>query len=317
LVYPETKEVERTKEMKRLIQILGPTGVGKSKIAIRLAKRFKGEVISADSMQVYQGFNIGTDKVKIRDRQNIPHHLIDVFGDCRQFNASIFLEMSHQIAEEILRKGGIPITCGGTALYLKVMNHGIFPESKRERISRSKLEAIIASVGSERLWKRLYSIDPDYAGKISMNDQVRIIRAMEIYYNNGIPPSEIFKQTKTPFHDYRFIRIGLTLPRDLLYSKIEKRVDSMIAEGLVDEVIELKKKYCPDCPPFKSMGYKETLLYLEGLYTLNKMGEMIKQRSRNFAKRQLSWFRQENDIAWFLPDRFSDILDYLETQLRV
>lgn len=301
--------------MKKIIQVLGPTGVGKSKIAVALAKKFNGEIISADSMQVYRDFNIGTDKITTKSMENIPHHLVDILGDCSQFNASIFLEKSYAVSEEIISKKRLPIVCGGTALYLKTMIQGIFPEAKEKKVTREEIDEMVRVQGLLELWKKLYQVDPDYAAKIGPNDRVRITRALEIYYNNNIPPSEIFKKNITPYKDYKFIRIGLNLPREFLYKRIEERVDKMIAKGLVQEVKELSKRYSKDCPPFKSLGYKEIVMFLENEISLDVAIELIKQHSRNFAKRQLSWFRQETNVNWFTPQELPDIENFIHSQL--
>lgn len=301
---------------KSIIQILGPTGVGKSRVSIHLAGRIGGEIISADSAQVYKDFNIGTDKLDKSKWDSIPHYLIDILEDGSQFNASMFLEESFTLSEDITSRGKVPIVCGGTALYLKTMIKGIFPESKHKRISRDRLKRIAARFGLEPLYMKVKAVDPVYAEKVGPNDAVRIIRALEIYYNNGKPPTELFKETRTPFEDYRFIRIGLTIPRDKLYERIEHRVDRMMTRGLVEEVKRLKEKYPPDCPAFKSLGYKEILMYLEDdSMCLGDAIDLIKQHSRNFAKRQLSWFRQEKDIQWFDPADFGKLETYVLEQL--
>ncbi len=299
---------------KKIIQVLGPTGVGKSAVAVKLAKKIGGEIISADSMQVYKDFNIGTAKINKKEKQNIPHYLIDVYSDCSQFNASIFLQKSFEISEAIIRRGNIPIVCGGSALYLRSMIRGIFSEKAEKRISREKLDRIMDSRGILYLWNRLNRVDPQYAQKIGKNDRIRIIRAMEIYYNNGIPPSEIFKQTQTPFFDYTFIRIGLNIEREELYKRIENRVDRMIENNLLEEVKQLRKKYPSHCPPFKSLGYKEMIMYLDNDICFEEAVALIKQHSRNFAKRQLSWFRQESDIQWFSPLDFNKIEAFVKKE---
>jgi tRNA dimethylallyltransferase len=250
-------------------------------------------------MQVYKGFDIGTDKIEEKDKKNIPHFLIDILDDCSQFNASIFLEKSFEISRQIQSRGHIPIVCGGTALYLKTMIKGIFPENKQKKVSRGELKELVSREGSPALWNRLNEVDPQYAKKISKNDAVRIIRAMEIFYNNDLPPSEIFRKTTTPFKEFRFLRIGLTMDRKELYNRIENRVDQMIKKGLVTEVKKLRTRFPLDCPPFKSVGYKEIGMFLDGETDLETAVKLIKQHSRNFAKRQLSWFRQEKDITWF------------------
>ena len=298
-----------------LIQVLGPTGVGKSKIAVGLAREIQGEIISADSMQVYRNFDIGTDKIKTGDMKNIPHYLIDILDDCSQFNASIFLEKSFKISQEIVNRGHIPIVCGGTALYLKTMIKGIFPEEKQKKITREELKEIVKREGPLSLWNKLNEVDPQYAAKVGKNDAVRIVRAMEIYYNNGLPPTEVFKKTRTPFAGYRFLRIGLNVDRKKLYKRIEERVDHMIERGLVEEVKKLRALYPPHCPPFKSLGYKEIGMYLDGEVDLDTAVSLIKQHSRNFAKRQLSWFRQETDIKWFDPLNAVEIEAYVRGEL--
>jgi tRNA dimethylallyltransferase len=301
--------------MKKVVQILGPTGVGKSEITVKLAEKIDGEIISADSMQVYSDFNIGTSKLNKEEMKDIPHHLIGILSDCSQYNAARFLGMSFAIAEKIVKNGKIPLVCGGTALYLKTMIRGIFPEVKEKKVNRKDLDSLADSRGSAYLWKKLDLVDPEYAKKINSNDRIRIIRALDIYYNQGLPPSVIFKKTVTPFKGYEFIRVGLILNRDKLYKIINDRVDRMFKNGLVDEVIGLRKKYPQDCPPFHSLGYKEISQYLDGMLDWEKVHESIKQHTRNFAKRQLSWFRQEKDIHWFNPDDFGKILDFLEKKL--
>lgn len=302
--------------MKFIIQILGPTGVGKSNVALFLAQQFYGEIISADSMQVYKGFDIGTDKIPPHLMNNIPHHLIDILDDCSQFNSSMFLEHSFKISEDIISRGKLPIVCGGTALYLKTMIEGIFPENEKKRISRERLNHISERRGLHILWNKLQSIDPAYAEKIGPNDRIRIIRALEIFYNNGIPPSQIFQKTTTPFQDYRFIRIGLNMERELLYRRIEQRVDQMIEKGLLNETRKLMETHSPNCPPFKSLGYKEIVMFLENkISNWDETIMLIKQHSRNFAKRQLSWFRQEKGIHWFNPGQLAEIKSFIQIGL--
>jgi len=303
--------------MNKIIQVLGPTGVGKSKVAVKLADRIGGEIISADSMQVYVDFNIGTDKLSESDRENIPHHLVDILSDGSQFNSSMFLEKSFEISENMIKQGKLPIVCGGTAMYLSTMIRGIFPEQESKRVSRETLNRIVARFGLDRLWRKLSEVDPVYAQKIGKNDRIRIVRAMEIFYNNRMPPSEIFRNTQTPFFRYEFIRIGLNLERSKLYRQIEKRVDSMIERGLLDEVIRLRHRYPPNCAPFKSLGYKEVIQYLEGIIgSWEETVNLIKQHTRNYAKRQLSWFRQEKDIYWFDSGKYEEIEDFVLRRLK-
>ncbi|MBU4268723.1 MAG: tRNA (adenosine(37)-N6)-dimethylallyltransferase MiaA [Acidobacteria bacterium] len=297
--------------MNPIIQILGPTGVGKSRVALAVAREFNAEIISADSVQVYSGFDIGTDKISPQSRREIPHHLIDIIEDCSQFNASKFLDLSFAAAQGILARGKIPLVCGGTALYLRVMIRGIFPESKNQA-QRQQLKSEAASIGWDALRRQLEKIDPLYAKKIGPNDKVRLVRALEIYRNSGLPPSEAFRLSRSPFAAHCFIRIGLQVDRDILYQNISHRVDRMLANGLVDEVKKLLASHPPSCPPFRSLGYKEILSHLRGETDLATARELIQCHSRQFAKRQLSWFRQEKDIEWFAAEDTAAIMEFIK-----
>lgn len=299
------------------VQVLGPTGVGKSRLALHLAGELNGEIISADSMQVYRDFDIGTDKLPERDRNGIPHHLIDVVEDCSQFNAARFLEASFAVAEEIRGRGRLPLVCGGTALYLRTMIRGLFPQSGRGRnVERGVLKRLASQQGLELLWRRLQRVDPEYGSVVSPRDGVRIIRALEIYYNHGLPPSRIFPFTRSPFSAYRFIRIGLMMDRERLYERINDRVDQMLRKGLLDEVRRLRSRYSAGCPPFMALGYREMGEYLDGERDWAETVELIKRHSRQFAKRQLSWFRREKDINWFPPHDEAGVTEWLRSKLR-
>ncbi|MEI6614807.1 MAG: tRNA (adenosine(37)-N6)-dimethylallyltransferase MiaA [Chrysiogenales bacterium] len=296
--------------MKPLIHVLGATGVGKSRAACAIAKKFNAEIISADSVQVYQGFDIGTAKIDLQGRREIPHHLIDIISDCSQFNASKFLELSFAAAEQISARGKIPLVCGGTALYLRVMLQGIFAENKNAA-TRVQLEEKAVLHGWPALWCELQAIDPVYARKISPNDRVRLLRALEIHQHCGLSPSEAFKHSRSPFAAYNFIRVGLETDRKKLYQQINRRAELMLEKGLLAEVKELLKRYPPSCPPFKALGYKEIAAHLRGEIDLPAALELIQRHSRQFAKRQLSWFRQEKDIHWFAPENIEDMTRFI------
>ncbi len=301
--------------MKKIIQVLGPSGVGKTEISMKIARDFNGEIISADSIQVYKGFDIGSAKISENEKSGIKHYLIDIIDNCEQFNASKFLELSYKFSEKIVKKKKIPVVCGGTALYLRTMIKGIFEEKDSDMDYRMILKSLIEIKGNEFLWKKLHEIDSLYANKVGKNDKKRIIRGLEIYYKNKLPPSEIFKLTRTPFNDYEFIRIGLNLDRKELYERINKRVDLMVEKGLVNEVKKLLIHYDRSCPPFSSIGYKEVLMYLDNEIDFEEMVELIKKNSRNFAKRQLSWFGNEEGILWFTPYEYEKIRIVLEKKL--
>lgn len=296
--------------MKPVIQILGPTGSGKSRVALAVARALDGEIISADSVQVYQGFDIGSDKLDPSRRRGIPHHLIDIIPGCEQFNASRFLELSFAAAAGIWSRGRLPVVCGGTALYLRVMMQGIFPENK-DGARRQELKQAAEARGWEALFAELEAVDPAYARKIGANDHLRLLRALEIHRNSGLPPSEAFKLSRSPFAGCRFIRVGLEVERQRLYRLIEQRVERMLAAGLVDEVRELLRSRPASCPPFRSLGYKEVLALLGGEIDRTTATELIQRHSRQFAKRQLTWFRQEKDIRWFPADDEEAIIGFI------
>ncbi len=283
--------------MRPVVQVLGPTGSGKTRAALAVARALGGEIISADSVQVYRGFDIGSAKAGTAERSEVPHHLIDILGHGEQFNAKRFLELAFAAAAGIWSRSRLPVVCGGTALYLRVMMQGIFPE--RQDGSREELKREAAARGWEALHRDLERSDPAYARKISVNDHVRLLRALEIQRHSGLSPSEAFRLSQTPFSGCRFIRVGLQVDRQELYRAIDARVERMLASGLVDEVRGLLKMHPPSCPPFRSLGYKEVLAHLRGEIGLNEAKELIQRHSRQFAKRQLSWFRQERDIRWF------------------
>lgn len=301
--------------MKRIVQILGPTGIGKSRIAVKLAGELNGEVISADSVQVYKGFNIGSSKIRDTEKSGIPHHMIDILVPSEQFNVNRFLEFSIDIINGIEERGKLPIVCGGTALYLRAMVKGIFNDNTEKRISRDKFKLIEEKYGMGYLWKRLKKLDSEYAEKIGKNDKKRIIRGLEIYYNNGIIPSNISSVTSSPFNEFKFIRIGLKLPRELMYERINRRVDEMAGEGLLEEVKDLRNKHGKKCPPMTAIGYREMNQVLDKIIDLEKGIELIKQHSRNFAKRQMTWLNSEKDIVWFDPENDCEVVDFIKNIL--
>ncbi|MFA4857870.1 MAG: tRNA (adenosine(37)-N6)-dimethylallyltransferase MiaA [Candidatus Margulisiibacteriota bacterium] len=290
--------------------IIGPTAAGKTRCAIDLAKKLvgtkgkgAGEIISADSMQVYKGMNIGTAKPTKKDMRGVPHHLIDIKAPDEEWNVSLFVEEANRLIEDIRRRGKIPIIVGGTGLYIWTFLEGFaFPIAP----SSPKIRARLEKISSAKLHAQLKGVDPAAAAKIHPNDKKRIIRALEVYKLTGKRISELQKNrqvlsrgTAANLAERKNTKIVfLNPPREKLYKKIEARVDKMIKKGLVREVKGLlKKSYAKNLNAFQALGYKEIIDYLDGKYALADAIELIKKRTRQFAKRQLVWFRRLKNAA--------------------
>ncbi len=291
--------------------------MGKTRTAVTLAVAFGGEIINADSVQVYAGFDIGTDKPSPEERARVPHHLLDIVGPEVQFTAADFVREAVRAAEDILARGRVPFVVGGTGLYVKALVEGLFPGPGRDPEIRAGLEAEAREKGLGALFARLEAADPDYARTVRSRDRIRIIRALEVYEVTGRPISEHFRRTASPVAGWNIVRIGLTLPRPRLYRRIEERVERMFERGLVDEVKGLLARGVrPGAPPFRALGYRHVLAYLDGRTALENTKALIKLDTRHYAKRQETWFRKMSGLAWFSPDDLDGLEEYLRKQLK-
>jgi len=283
------------------IVILGPTAAGKTKLAVELAKQLGGEIISADSMQVYRGMDIGTAKPTMEERQGVPHHLIDVRDPDQEWTVSDFVEQTNQLTDQLAAWGKAPIIVGGTGLYLWSLLEGFaFPLSPADKELRARLELESTSI----LYSRLSTIDPPAAAKIHANDKKRIIRALEVYELTGQPISKLqeLRTSNVEHRTSKYLLIGLDPPREELYKNINKRVDTMLEKGLVEEVKGLREKgYGKDIFSMQALGYKEVFEYLDGHWTLDFLTAELKKRTRHFARRQMTWFRRFKEVKWFPP----------------
>jgi tRNA dimethylallyltransferase len=304
-------------EGKNLVIILGPTGVGKSRISIQMAHLFEGEVINCDSMQVYRGFDIGTDKISPDSKEGVPHHLLDVVAPETQFTAADFVQAALTAAEGIWERARLPIITGGTGLYLKALIDGLFPGGQKNPEIRRQLEQEARAQGLEPLWKRLAQVDPAYADKIGPRDRIRIIRALEVYLATGQPFSRHFSRTRSHVTGCNLIRIGLNLERRDLYTRIDRRVERMFTAGLIDEVQNLLAAGVgEDAPPFRALGYKQVLRHLRQEISAEEAATLTQQETRRYAKRQMTWFRKMEGIRWFAPDELPDIEKHIRRSLR-
>lgn len=305
---------------RKLIILTGPTAVGKSALSIALAKRIGGEIVSADSMQVYKYMDIGSAKIKKEEMNDIPHHLIDVLKPEEEFNVVRFQQLAKEALIDIYERGHIPIIVGGTGFYIQALLYDIdFSAEEDHSEIRKRLEAEAAAIGgAEALHQRLNSVDPVSAAAIHPNNQKRVIRALEFWELHGSPISQHNEQQRQRTSPYDFCYFVLTDDRARLYEKIEARVDEMLSEGLVDEVSRLKAMGChKGMVSMQGLGYKEILNYLEGSCTLEEAIYQIKRDTRHFAKRQLTWFGREKDVLWINKKDYdySDlkILGYMES----
>ncbi len=284
----------------KLLIILGPTSVGKTDLSIDIAKKFDGEIISGDSMQVYKQMDIGTAKIKKQEMMGIPHYLIDCFDPDYYFSAADFKEIAIEKITTINQKGHLPIIAGGTGLYIKsVIQQYQFSIASKDETYREEMNRIAEEKGNKALHDRLASIDMTSAEKLHINDRKRVIRALEVHHLTGKKMSEVLEEQKleTP---YDLLMIGLTMDRAKLYDRINRRVEYMLEQGLIDEVKKLLKLgYNEQYHAMQAIGYKEILQYVRGEISLDRAIYMIKQGTRRFAKRQLSLFRQLQDIQWF------------------
>ncbi|MDF2962404.1 MAG: tRNA dimethylallyltransferase [Paenibacillus sp.] len=282
-----------------LLVLVGPTAVGKTRLSLQLAVDYGAEIISGDSMQVYRGMDIGTAKATLQERQQIPHHLIDIHNPDHPFSVAEFQERASQLIFDIHGRGKLPFIVGGTGLYVESVCYDFqFSESGSDEAFRNEQAEFAAKHGAEALLERLRQIDPESAERLHANDQRRIIRALEIYHLTGERLSDRLKVQKKQ-SPYELCIVGLTMDRALLYKRIEERIDQMIDEGLVGEVERLLQQgYGKQYISMQGLGYKEMIDYLQGSLSWEAAVELLKRDTRRFAKRQLSWFRHMKDIHW-------------------
>lgn len=322
-----------------LVILTGPTAVGKTEISIRLAKELNGEIISADSMQVYRHMDIGTAKIKREEMDGIPHHLINVLDPKDEFNVFLFQKMAKEALKTIYEHGKIPIIVGGTGFYIQALLYDIeFDEnltytkndmsdhnsydknldhSGYDTNYREELTKYYEEYGASKLHEMLKSVDPLSYNTIHENNVKRVIRALEFYKENGYPISEHNREQRMKESPYNFTYFVLNQDRNVLYDRIEKRIDIMINEGLVDEVKWLLEYGCtPDMTSMQGLGYKEIIPYINGECSLDEAIYILKRDTRHFAKRQLTWFRRERDVTWVCKDELHDIEDQLQFILK-
>ena len=289
-----------------LIILAGPTASGKTALSVKLAKRIGGSVISADSMQVYRHMDIGSAKIRPKEMQGVPHYLIDELNPDEEFNIVLFQKLASKYMQEIYAAGRIPILVGGTGFYIQSVLYGIdFSEERASGKIREELTAYAVRHGSEALHRELEKVDLPSANAIHPNNIKRVIRALEFYRQNGYPISEHNQTERQKPSPYAFAYFVLNEKRELLYQKIERRVDQMLAQGLLSEVEALKNMGChKGMVSMQGLGYKEILAYLEGELSLKEAIYRLKRDTRHFAKRQITWFKREREVIWLNKDEY-------------
>ena len=286
--------------MKRIVVVVGPTASGKTALSVELAHRFNGEVVSADSMQIYRKLNIGTAKPTREEMRGIAHHMLDVAAPGESYSVSRYEQEAAVCVEDILSRGKLPIVCGGTGLYIDALiRGGGFLESGVDTGLREQLEQQWDAQGGENMLARLATFDPDSAARLHLNDKKRIIRAVEVYLQTGITITEHNARTAALPPRYDAIMIGLrTDPRQILYDRIDRRVTKMLEAGLEEEARQLLESGDLSGTAAQAIGYKEMLAYFRGEATLQEAADLIRQKSRNYAKRQLTWFQKDARVHW-------------------
>ncbi|CUU03615.1 tRNA dimethylallyltransferase [Candidatus Thermokryptus mobilis] len=302
---------------KKVLAIVGPTASGKTKLSIIVAEKIGGEIISADSRQVYRYMDIGTAKPSKEERERVKHYFIDELNPDEEFNAGVFGERGREIIEDIFSRGKVPIIVGGSGLYVKSLIDGFFEGPAGDWELRETLYRKAKQLGKEAVYEELKRVDPASAEKIHPNNLKRVIRALEVYYLTGKPISQLQVEMK-PEINFETVQVGLNWDRKKLYRRIEKRVDEMIERGLIDEVRKLRELgYDKNLNSLQTVGYKEVFDYLDGLISYDEMVYLIKRNSRRYAKRQLTWFRQDRRIIWVDVDDGTDFNELADKVIEI
>ena len=301
-----------------LIILVGPTGVGKSEFAISLALNYQMEIVSADSLQVYRYLDIGTAKPSKEERKKVKHHLIDIVNPDEEFSAVQFMEMAREVIDSLIRQRRSVLVVGGTGLYIKALIRGIFKGPGADEDLRMTIKKEAQELGREHLFQKLKEIDPESASRIHPNDTYRIMRALEVYYLTQKTMSSF--QSNHAFREspYHYFKIGLERERKELYQRIEERVEKMIENGLIEEVEGiLRKGYDPQLNPLQSLGYRQIIRYLQDECGLDEAIRLIKRDTKRYAKRQLTWFKNDPEVKWFtLPQDAEKIEERIKTAIQ-
>ena len=293
----------------KIIIICGPTGIGKTSVAIKLAHHFKGHIIGADSMQIYKYMDIGTAKPTADEQARVVHHMIDIVAPDEPFDAARYAERARRIIAELSEQHILPFVVGGTGLYIKALLHGLFDGDAFDPQIRAKLKAEAETHGIEYLHRRLRHLDPETANRLHPNDTYRILRALEVVQISGQAISQHQRDHAFAEQPFDALKIGLNMPRERLYERINQRVDAMLTAGLLSEVKDLLQKgYAGDLKAMLAIGYRHMVDAIQGRSTLAECTRTLKRDHRRYAKRQLTWFNAEADIIWQAPEQIEEMI---------
>ncbi len=278
--------------------VLGPTGSGKTVLSLALAERFRGEIVNCDSVAVYREFEIGTAKPTAAERARVPHHMLDVVDPCGFITAGEYARQAREVLQQIKARGALPIVVGGTGLYLRALLEGLFAGPQRSEELRERLRQRAEEKGPGYLHRLLARLDPATAGKIHAHDTPKLLRAIEVCLASRTKMSEMWKQGRDPLQGFRIVRLGLDPDRKALYERINQRAQRMFDDGLSDETLILLEKYGAAPRPLSALGYKQALALMRGEFEREGAVQAAQQAHRNYAKRQMTWFRREPDVIW-------------------
>ncbi len=300
-----------------VLAVLGPTASGKSALAVALAARFGGEIVSCDSTAVYRGFDIGTDKVPIEEQRGIPHHLVDIVDPTEPYTAARYARDAAAVIRGILDRGRLPVVAGGTGFYYRALTRGLFPGPGRDSDLRARLNRIAQRRGVDWLWRMVRRVDPESARRIQPRDRVRLVRALEVFYLTGRALTAHFAETTSPLAFCRVVPIGLRLPAEATSERVARRVDRQFERGIVGEVQGLLARGVPaTAHPFGGLVYRQVLELLQGVRDVSATRALIVQENRRYARRQLIWFRKEPNLRWFDgPGESADVAARVEQVL--
>lgn len=292
-----------------IVVICGPTGIGKTSTAIKIAETERGEIIGADSMQIYRYMDIGTAKPTPAERARARHHLVDVVDPDEDFDAARFARQAGEVAADLAGRGILPVVAGGTGLYIKALTQGIFKSAAADPDIKAQLRREAETAGTAALYRELEKVDPRTAARVHRNDTYRVLRALEVYRSTGRTLGALQADHGFAEERYRTLKIGLTLERDRLYGRINRRVEAMLDQGLEAEVRGLLAKgYTPELKAMQSIGYRHMVACLNGQTDRETMVATLKRDTRRYAKRQFTWFRADKEVQWFEPEQMDAIL---------